>query len=215
VRGKRPGAGHPRRLALWPGGRLRAAAGEAGLERAQVDQIDIIVGIVVERVQASRRIRWGTAWPGQASGEDRLISAVAVAIAIGISHAAIGDRESRDWLTGDFLQIVKLQGVGIDGDGMRNAAAESCNGTHLDPLVSGLVRVAIEDTGAGMSRAVQRRAFDPFFTTRGRAGGTGLGLSISHGIIEDHDGSIEIDSTEGSGTAVTVTLPNTVVKGRD
>lgn len=69
------------------------------------------------------------------------------------------------------------------------------------------VRVRIRDDGHGMSPDVKRHIFDPFFTTRGREGGTGLGLSIAHGIVEDHGGTIEIDSEVGRGTAVTVLLP--------
>jgi PAS domain S-box-containing protein len=74
-------------------------------------------------------------------------------------------------------------------------------------VTNGFVRVCVQDEGHGISPDVKRRIFDPFFTTRGREGGTGLGLSIAHGIVEDHGGTIEIDSALGSGTTVTITLP--------
>jgi PAS domain S-box-containing protein len=74
-------------------------------------------------------------------------------------------------------------------------------------VTNGFVQVYVQDEGHGISPDVKRHVFDPFFTTRGREGGTGLGLSIAHGIVEDHGGTIEIDSALGSGTTVTITLP--------
>jgi PAS domain S-box-containing protein len=67
--------------------------------------------------------------------------------------------------------------------------------------------VEIEDTGTGMSPAVQARAFDPFFTTKAVGAGTGLGLSICHGIVSALGGRIAIDSAPGRGTRVRVVLP--------
>jgi CheY-like chemotaxis protein len=69
-----------------------------------------------------------------------------------------------------------------------------------------MVTVAVTDTGVGMSPSVQVRAQEPFFTTKGvRA--TGLGLSVAYGIVRSHGGDMAIQSTEGAGTTVTVTLP--------
>jgi signal transduction histidine kinase len=69
------------------------------------------------------------------------------------------------------------------------------------------VCIQIADTGVGMPKEVIRRIFEPFFTTKEVGVGTGLGLSISYGIIERHNGSIEVDSAPGKGTAFTITLP--------
>lgn len=69
------------------------------------------------------------------------------------------------------------------------------------------VRIQIADTGQGMTEEVQRRIFEPFFTTKDVGVGTGLGLSISYGIIERHNGSIEVHSESGKGTTFTLTLP--------
>jgi PAS domain S-box-containing protein len=91
-----------------------------------------------------------------------------------------------------------------------NAAHASQRGQEVmvrTMAANGLVQVCVRDEGHGMSPDVRRRVFDPFFTTRGREGGTGLGLSIAHGIMQDHGGTIEIDSAPGSGTTVTVMLP--------
>jgi signal transduction histidine kinase len=71
------------------------------------------------------------------------------------------------------------------------------------------VEVAISDTGKGMSEEVKRRLFEPFFTTKPVGEGTGLGLSISYGIIEEHDGRIEVESAEGNGSTFKIFLPIT------
>lgn len=67
------------------------------------------------------------------------------------------------------------------------------------------VEVAVTDTGEGISREVLPHVFDPYFTTR--SGGVGLGLAIAHRIIEGHQGTIDIDSEVGRGTAMVVRLP--------
>jgi PAS domain S-box-containing protein len=67
------------------------------------------------------------------------------------------------------------------------------------------VRLAVQDSGGGIERALLPQVFDPFFTTK--AGGTGLGLSIVRKIIDLHGGEIRIESERGKGTEVTVVLP--------
>ncbi len=69
------------------------------------------------------------------------------------------------------------------------------------------VLVTISDTGKGMSKGTKDRIFEPFFTTKPRGQGTGLGLSVIHAIIQNHDGKIEIESQEGCGTQVCISLP--------
>jgi signal transduction histidine kinase len=75
--------------------------------------------------------------------------------------------------------------------------------SHADNSVS----IRIADNGVGMSDAVKARVFEPFFTTKGVGEGTGLGMAIVYGIINDHGGSIAIDSMPGAGTEFTITLP--------
>ncbi len=70
---------------------------------------------------------------------------------------------------------------------------------------SGDIEICIRDNGKGMSEEVLDKVFEPFFTTRSK--GTGLGLSICNELVNLHNGSIDIDSAPGRGTAVTITLP--------
>ena len=69
------------------------------------------------------------------------------------------------------------------------------------------VRVDVIDTGCGIDPIICERIFDPFFTTKPVGVGTGLGLSISYGIVQDHGGSIEVESAPGEGSRFTVHLP--------
>lgn len=72
------------------------------------------------------------------------------------------------------------------------------------------VQIEIEDGGHGISKTNLEHIFDPFFTTKHTSGehaGTGLGLTIVHQIIQEHDGAIQVESTEGVGTIFSVNLP--------
>src|SRR5215475_13213154 len=77
--------------------------------------------------------------------------------------------------------------------------------THFDE--DGMVVVEVADTGSGIPSEYLARIYDPFFTTKAIGRGTGLGLSITYGIVCDHSGSIQCDSTIGQGTRFTLTLP--------
>ncbi|MFX0095784.1 MAG: PAS domain S-box protein [Candidatus Hodarchaeota archaeon] len=70
-----------------------------------------------------------------------------------------------------------------------------------------MVEINILDNGKGISKEVLPRIFEPFFTTKGVGKGTGLGLSICRGIIEEHKGSIKIESSVGKKTKVIIRLP--------
>lgn len=69
------------------------------------------------------------------------------------------------------------------------------------------VAVVIRDTGCGIAPENISKVFDPFFTTKEPGKGTGLGLSVSLRMIESHGGTMDIASTLGAGTQVTVALP--------
>lgn len=74
-------------------------------------------------------------------------------------------------------------------------------------MPDGHVALEVRDTGPGISAGNLRRLAEPYFTTRANAGGTGLGLFLSRGIVEQHNGRLEIESTIGSGTLVRIVLP--------
>ena len=67
--------------------------------------------------------------------------------------------------------------------------------------------IFVKDTGCGIKEDVKEHIFDPFFTTKGEGEGTGLGLSIVYGIVKAHNGEIKVESDEGRGTTIKVTLP--------
>jgi len=71
----------------------------------------------------------------------------------------------------------------------------------------GMAYVEIKDTGGGISKENLDRIFDPFYTTKDVGEGTGLGLSICQGLIDAMDGEIHVESQEGMGTIVRVTMP--------
>jgi two-component system NtrC family sensor kinase len=67
------------------------------------------------------------------------------------------------------------------------------------------VSIAFYDQGLGLSQQARAHLFEPFYTTKHK--GTGLGLSVSYGIIEQHGGTIEVESMEGKGSCFTIRLP--------
>jgi signal transduction histidine kinase len=69
------------------------------------------------------------------------------------------------------------------------------------------VKISISDTGKGIDRLYLPHIFEPFFTTKDPGQGTGLGLSITYGIIQKHNGFIDVDSQPGKGTTFIITLP--------
>jgi two-component system sensor histidine kinase FlrB len=73
------------------------------------------------------------------------------------------------------------------------------------------LRFAVRDSGAGMPPEIQRRVFEPFFTTRGQ--GTGLGLAIALGVARAHGGNIELRSTFGAGSEFVIVLPVPETRG--
>lgn len=69
------------------------------------------------------------------------------------------------------------------------------------------LQVEVKDNGIGMDEKTRQRCLEPFFSTKAQRGGTGLGLAMVYGMMQRHDGIIEIDSAPGRGTCVRLTFP--------
>jgi len=110
--------------------------------------------------------------------------------------------------------------VELDANGMRRGllnllmnGVDACAGNGgtvtletYAPQEDGFVRIAVRDTGCGMSEATLARLFTVFFSTKG-AKGTGLGLPVTKKLIEEHGGRLDVASREGAGTTFTISLP--------
>jgi signal transduction histidine kinase len=109
-------------------------------------------------------------------------------------------------LAGDAVQITRaIQNVIINAI---QASAESKGTVEVSCIRKDFyVDVRIADTGHGIQPDQVSKIFDPYFTTKQGKSGTGLGLYITKKVVEDHSGSIKVDSTPGAGTTFTIRLP--------
>jgi CheY-like chemotaxis protein len=103
---------------------------------------------------------------------------------------------------GGALRIAVHNAQVVAGD------ADSANGVPAGSWVA----LTVTDTGTGMSADVIRRAFEPFYTTKGVGEGTGLGLAVVYGTVQQHAGHVRILSVPGSGTTVRILLPPSSAK---
>jgi len=101
-------------------------------------------------------------------------------------------------LPGEGTIAVEVQTVEVDPNLARQ---------HFNLTPGPHVCLAIRDTGRGMDPAMVERVFEPFYTTKEAPRVVGLGLSVAHGVVEAHNGEIDIDTEPGKGTTVRVYLP--------
>lgn len=104
---------------------------------------------------------------------------------------------------GDQIQQVIINFILNAADAMPKGGTLKVSSRLLEN--NEFIELKFADTGIGISEENRNRIFDPFFTTK--ENGTGLGLSISYGIIEQHGGTIYVESEIGKGTTFTVQLP--------
>lgn len=88
-----------------------------------------------------------------------------------------------------------------DGDKAPGLVEVGCS------LVEHCIEITIKDNGCGMCEQTQSKLFEPFFTTKAVGKGTGLGLSIAYGIVQQHQGQLNVQSMLGKGSEVTLSLP--------
>ena len=80
---------------------------------------------------------------------------------------------------------------------------------HADALPGDYVCLSVADTGTGMSDETRRHIFEPFFTTKGANQGSGMSLATVYGIVQQHNGWIEVDTALGKGSTFRICLPKT------
>ncbi len=134
--------------------------------------------------------------------EDVLDPAVELRLEMAGAAAAAVDEQRLEIIV---TQLVSNAGAAMSEGGTVTISVEP-GSTPSQP-----VTLSVSDTGCGMSPELAQRAFEPFFTTRpddaAADAGAGLGLVTVLGIVQMHDGHIRLDTTEGGGATIAVTLP--------
>ncbi|MCX7048753.1 MAG: ATP-binding protein [Candidatus Sumerlaeota bacterium] len=100
--------------------------------------------------------------------------------------------------------VTNLVGNAVDATAGRPNA--TVTGRTIYDASAKLIQAIVEDNGCGMPVNIQKKIFDPFFSTKGSKG-TGLGLAITRKIVTEHKGTIDLKSTQDVGTTFTITLP--------
>ncbi|MET0306015.1 MAG: PAS domain S-box protein [Solirubrobacterales bacterium] len=143
-------------------------------------------------------------------------------------HRALGERVEMETFFGEDLMAIEadpgqieqvLVNLAVNArDAMPDGGRlliEACNAElddeyaymHPDTEPGDYVRLKVSDTGVGMDEQTIQRAYEPFFTTKGKAEGTGLGLATVYGIVTGAGGRIDIYSEPGMGTTVKIHFP--------
>ncbi len=187
------------------------------------EQINRVVQIIQELLSSTRQRKPEPTW----SSVEGLVRPVAALMepafhAKGVAlRVELGPDPPQVWADVDKLQQVlvnlltnALTATPSGGEvrvsvGIRPASTDEADaGLRAgQPPVEKMVTVTVSDTGCGMPKEHLQRAFEPFFTTKALGRGTGLGLFLSRETVTAHGGRLTIDSEEGKGTTVVITLP--------
>ncbi len=117
-------------------------------------------------------------------------------------------------LTSEVWAVVDANRIGEALLNVLDNAVDACSegdqvkvSTWQDPGEQGIARIEVSDTGAGIDPRELPKIFDPFYTTKAVGEGSGLGLAIARRVIEQHGGSVRVESEPGTGTRITLELP--------
>lgn len=113
------------------------------------------------------------------------------------------------WVNGDPNQIEQiLMNLSANArDAMADGGICHVEVARVQIDQTAFVRIRVRDNGIGMDATIREHLFEPFFTTKGPGEGTGLGLATAYGIVQQHGGSIEVESSPGAGSTFDVILP--------
>jgi signal transduction histidine kinase len=112
-----------------------------------------------------------------------------------------------------LINIILNATQAMPDGGTLTIATSVAKGIEIGDSIKDAVRIDITDTGVGIAKENLDKLFTPFFTTKAKGKGVGLGLPVVHGIIEQHEGKIEVKSEIGTGTTFTIYLEVTDGKG--
>lgn len=147
--------------------------------------MDFVQTVIPANVEVRRQIRGGKIWV--TADPDQLLQVV-----MNLCTNAEQAMRGRKGVLTVCLDIIDLDAIEAQTMGLRA-------GLHA--------RLSVQDNGVGMNPAVQKRIFEPFFTSRQSSGGTGLGLSMTQSIVTMHGGGITVASRPDQGTTFHVLLP--------
>jgi PAS domain S-box-containing protein len=116
-------------------------------------------------------------------------------------------------ILGDFdqiqqalMNIVLNAAQAMPNGGDLTVTTSAAKRVKIGSSIKDAIRIDINDSGVGIPKENLNKLFTPFFTTKEKGNGVGLGLSVVHGIIERHQGKIEIESNPGAGTTFSIYL---------
>jgi signal transduction histidine kinase len=118
--------------------------------------------------------------------------------------SVMGDPEQLQQVFSNLI-LNAIQSMSVGGELHLSTSSKWLSKEGLEDNQSLYVEVCVKDTGVGMAREVLENIFNPFFTTKDA--GTGLGLMVTQGIIQDHEGWVEVNSEVGKGSTFKVYLP--------
>jgi len=163
-------------------------------------------GLVVKSVLQFAREEKNERWPNDLNEVARRARDLAREGAA--AHGALVDMQLCAGLPPVVMNPLQMEQVIVNL--IQNACQVGGAGRHVvvrTERLSNAVSLTVHDDGPGIPEDTRSRIFDPFYTTRQSVGGTGLGLSIVHGIVEEHGGTVDVQSDRRMGTTIRVMLP--------